>query len=329
MHATRAIARPALVTGATGFVGSALLAALRARTDSAARGAVRRRIEAARDPIETSLIQVGEIGPDTDWSQALAGMQAVIHTAARVHVMRDASHDPLSAFRSVNVAGTAQVARQAAMAGVRRFVLLSSIKVNGEQTAPGHAFAADDPPHPRDPYAISKHEAEVGLRRIAADTGMQVVIIRPPLVYGPSVRANFAALLRAVAHGVPLPLGAIQNLRSLVALDNLVDFIIRCLEHPAAANETFAVCDGEDLSTPELVRRIAAAMNRPARLLPVPEALLKAGATLVGKRAAAERLCGNLQIDNRKACDLLGWRPPISVDEGLRRAVAGIAATGR
>ena len=303
--------------------------ALLRKTARAARGAVRRHTQAPSDPPSTSPTQVGDICSTTDWSGALADVQSVIHTAARVHVMRDTAVAPLSAFRLVNVDGTLQLARQAVTARVRRFIFLSSIKVNGEKTAPAHSFAANDPPHPQDPYAISKHEAEVGLHQIAADTGMQIVIIRLPLVYGPGVHANFAALLRAVARGVPLPLGALHNLRSLIALDNLVDFIITCLEHPAAANETFVVCDGEDLSTPELVRRIAAAMNRPARLLPVPAAMLKAGAALVGKRAAAERLCGNLQIDNRKACELLGWRPPISVDEGLRRAVVGMAAAAR
>ena len=311
-----------LVTGANGFVGAAVLEhALRLHAGWTARGAVRRGTDATGGPKQGASIPVGDIDADTDWSQALAGVQAVVHTAARVHVMRDAAVDPLAAFRRVNVDGTLKLAREAAAAGVRRFVHLSSIKVNGEQTVRGHAFAADDPPNPQDAYALSKHEAELGLRAIAADSGMQLVIIRPPLIYGPGVRANFAALLRAVARGIPLPLGAIDNRRSLIALPNLVDFIIGCLDHPAAANETFVVCDGEDLSTRELVRRIAAAMDRPARLLPVPEALLQAGGALIGKRAAIERLCGNLQLDNRKACKLLGWTPPVSVNAGLRRTV--------
>ena len=312
-----------LVTGATGLVGSAVLQALHSRTGSAARGAVRNGVEATVGSAGPIWTPVGDIGPACDWSQALADMRHVIHTAARVHIMRDAATDPLAEFRKVNVGGTVSLARQSAAAGVRRFILLSSIKVNGEQTEPGHAFASDDEPNPQDAYAISKHEAEVGLRAIAADTGMEVVIIRPPLVYGPGVKANFVALLRAVARGVPLPLGSIHNLRSLIALPNLVDFILTCLTHPAAANQTFVVCDGEDLSTPDLVRRMARAMDRPARLLPVPPSMLIAGAALVGKRAAAERLCGNLQIDNRKARDLLGWTPPIDVDEGLCRTVQG------
>ena len=314
---------PVLVTGATGLIGSAVLQAVHSCTGSAARGAVRNGAEATVGSAGPMWTPVGDIGPACNWSQALAGMRHVIHTSARAHIMRDAATDPLAEFRRVNFDGTLNLARQSAAAGVRRFVFLSSIKVNGEQTDPGRAFAADDPTNPQDPYAISKHEAEVGLRAIAADTGMEVVIIRPPLVYGPGVKANFVALLRAVARGVPLPLGSIHNLRSLIALPNLVDFILTCLTHPAAANQTFVVCDGEDLSTPDLVRRMARAMDRPARLLPVPPSMLIAGAALVGKRAAAERLCGNLQIDNRKARDLLGWTPPIDVDEGVCRTVQG------
>jgi nucleoside-diphosphate-sugar epimerase len=201
-------------------------------------------------------------------------------------------------------------------------VFISSVKVNGESTEPGQAFAETDVRAPQDAYAVTKHEAEQGLRQIATDTGMEVVIIRPPLVYGPGVKANFAALIRAVQRGWPLPLGAVHNQRSFVALDNLVDFIVTCLEHPAAANETFMVSDGEDLSTPDLIRRMARAMNRPARLLPVPVWALKAGASLLGKGDAVQRLCGNLQVDIAKARSFLGWVPPVSVEEGLRRAMA-------
>ena len=245
----------------------------------------------------------------------------MIHTAARVHVMHDAATDPLSEYRRVNVQGTLHFARQAAAAGVKRFVFLSSIKVNGEATQVGQTFMADDAPAPQDPYGISKMEAEAGLREISAQTGMDVVIIRPPLVYGSGVKANFAAMMRWLSCGVPLPLGAItHNRRSLVALDNLVDLIVTCITHPAAANQTFLVSDGEDLSTTDLLRRMGQALGKPARLLPVPPALLKLGAALLGKPELAQRLCGSLQVDISKTRQLLGWCPPLSVDEGLRRA---------
>ena len=215
------------------------------------------------------------------------------------------------------------LARMAAKEGVKRFIFISSVKVNGESTRPGRAFTEADAPNPQDAYGQSKHEAELGLRQLAADTGMEVVIIRPPLVYGPDVKANFAALMRAVQRGCPLPLGAVHNQRSLVALDNLVDFIFTCISHPQAANQTFLVSDGQDLSTTELVRGMARAAGAPARLLPVPVWALQAGARLLGKEDAVERLCGNLQVDISKARSLLGWVPPVSLEEGLRRAVGG------
>lgn len=302
-----------LVTGANGFVGSALCAAL-ANRDYCVRGVVRDSSRSAG--LICELTKVGDIGSNTDWSGSLIGVDIVVHLAARVHVMRDSATDPLAEFRRVNVAGTERLALAAATAGVRRFVFLSSVKVNGERGG----YNESDPPAPQDAYGISKHEAELGLRVIAAETGMEVVIIRPPLVYGPGVKANFHVLLWAVARGVPLPLGAIHNRRSLVALDNLVDIIVTCIDHPAAANQTFLVSDGEDLSTTELIRHLARAMGRPARLIPVPASVLMAGATLLGKREVAARLCGSLQVDITKARELLGWLPPITMDEGLRRA---------
>lgn len=253
----------------------------------------------------------------------MSGISTIIHLAARVHVMHDTAADPLAAFREVNVDTTLQLASQAAAAGVRRFVFVSSVKVNGESTAIGRAFAETDAPAPQDAYALSKWEAEQGLRQIAASTGMEVVIIRPPLVYGPGVKANFAALMRAVQRGVPLPLGAVRNLRSLVGLDNLVDFIITCAHHPAAANQTFLVSDGADISTPDLVRAMARAAARPARLLSVPVGVLASLASLLGKRAAVDRLCSSLQLDISKAHELLQWTPPVTLEEGLRRAFAG------
>lgn len=314
-----------LVTGANGFVGRAICAEL-ARRQYAVRSVVRgHRVSDSVSGAELSdRIQLGDIGPATDWSGALAEAKAVVHLAARVHVMRDSSVDPLAAFRAVNVAGTLNLARQAAAAGVQRFLFMSSVKVNGECTQPGQAFTEADAPAPQDAYGVSKHEAELGLRQIAGESGMEVVIIRPPLVYGPGVKANFAALMRAVQGGWPLPLGAVHNRRSLVALDNLVDFIVTCLTHPQAANQTFLVSDGNDLSTPELVRGLARVAGVPARLLPVPVWALRAGTSLLGKGDAMQRLCGNLQVDISRARSLLGWAPPVSVDEGLRRAVAGM-----
>lgn len=252
----------------------------------------------------------------------LSSVDCVIHAAARVHVMHDTEEDPLAAFRDLNVTGTMNLARQAADAGVKRFVFISSIKVNGELTSSGRPFTETDVPNPQDAYAQSKHEAEQGLRQLSAETRMEVVIIRPPLVYGPSVKANFGALKRAVQLGWPLPLGAVNNQRSLVALDNLVDFIVTCIIHPKAANQTFLVSDGQDLSTTELVRGMAQAAGVPARLLPVPVWALQAGASLLGKYDSVQRLCGNLQVDIFKARSLLGWLPPVSVEKGLRQAMA-------
>ena len=309
-----------LVTGANGFVGSALCARL-LRDGTAVRGAVRS-LSSLPDGVEA--IAVGGLSSETDWTEALRSVRQVVHLAARVHVMNEKSTDPLAEFRQVNVEGTANLARQAAAAGVRRFVYLSSIKVNGEFTQEGHPFTADDAPKPEDPYGVSKHEAEQALRQIAADTGMKVVIIRPPLVYGPGVKANFESMMRWLARGVPLPLAAVtQNRRSLVALDNLVDLIITCLSHPAAANQTFLVSDGEDLSTADLLKRMGAALGCPARLFHLPPGLLKLGAALVRKPGIYQRLCGSLQLDIAKTRQLLGWSPLVSVDEGLRRAAEG------
>ena len=307
-----------LVTGANGFVGGVVLQRLNAISGLQAIGSVR---SFAGSP-DKRIVELGDSAAQTDWSLALSGVDSAVHTAARVHVMNDTEADPLSAFRAVNVEGTLNLARQAAAAGVKRFVFISSVKVNGESTPFGGAFSEADIPSPQDAYGQSKHEAEQGLRQLSADTGMEVVIIRPPLVYGPGVKANFAALMRAVQRGWPLPLGAVHNQRSLVALDNLVDFIITCITHPQAANQTFLVSDGQDLSTTKLIRGMAQATGVPARLLPVPVWALKAGATLLGKGDAVQRLCGNLQLDISKARSLLGWVPPISVEEGLRRAMA-------
>ncbi len=311
------------VTGATGFVGKAVVQRLLA-DDQSRRVVVAVRRDGQQWPENVLPRVTGDLEPSTDWSVALGGVSSVVHCAARVHVMSDTATNPLDEFRRVNVQGTLNLARQAAAAVVRRFVFVSSIKVNGEATKPSVPFSADDIPAPMDAYGVSKMEAEQGLREIALQTGMEVVIIRPPLVYGPGVKANFAAMMRWLRRGVPLPLGAIHNQRSLVALDNLVDLIVTCLTHPAAANQTFLVSDNEDISTTELLRRMGRAMGRPARLIPVPTSWLKLAAAMAGKRLVAQRLCGSLQVDIEKTRRLLGWRPPVSLDEGLRRAMVGI-----
>jgi nucleoside-diphosphate-sugar epimerase len=241
--------------------------------------------------------------------------------AGRAHVLNDLSADPLAEFRLVNVNATLNLVVQAVKSGVKRVVFISSVGVNGFHSATGMPFSEEDRPNPHNAYALSKWEAEQGLLRIANETRLEVVIIRPPLVYGCNAPGNFGSLIRAVQRGWPLPLGAVHNQRSLVALDNLVDFIVTCITHPKAANQTFLVSDGHDISTTELVRGMAQAAGVSARLLPVPVGALQAAARLLGKGDAMQRLCGNLQVDISKARALLGWMPPVSVDEGLRRAM--------
>jgi len=303
------------LTGASGFVGRCLLGEL-----LEAKHQVTAVLRKHADGVDTraSLRVIDDFASSLSWGAFLQGQDVVVHCAARVHVMNDTSSDPLVEFRKVNHGGTLNLARQAAAAGVRRFIFISSIKVNGEGTAPGQPYKADDDLAPLDPYGVSKMEAEQGLRALAAKTGMEVVIIRPVLVYGPGVKANFLSMMRWLHKGVPLPFGAIHNRRSLVALDNLVDLIVTCLDHPDAANQAFLVSDGEDLSTSELLRRMGAALGKPARLLPVPSRLLEAGAAMLGKKALSQRLCGSLQVDISKTRELLNWTPPVSVDDALR-----------
>jgi nucleoside-diphosphate-sugar epimerase len=304
-----------LVTGASGFVGRALVARFAAEPGLVARAATRRDIEL---PHDVEVAHTGQLDAATDWSAALRDVDVVVHAAARVHVMRDTSTDPLAEFRRVNVAGTMALARQAAQAGARRFVFLSSIKVNGERTSRDRPFTAADAPSPRDPYGVSKLEAENALRELAEATGLEVVIVRPVLVYGPGVKGNFLAMLRWISRGVPLPLGAADNRRSFVALDNLTDLVATVLRHPSAANRTFLASDGEDLSTAEMLRRVGVAMDRRARLLPVPPAALRFAMRLLGKGPMAQRLLESLQVDIEPTRSLLGWTPPVSVDQGLR-----------
>jgi nucleoside-diphosphate-sugar epimerase len=308
-----------LITGGNGFLGNALAKGTIA-SGYFVRISSRQKMTSKEVLLEYH--QVGNLDGTTDWVAALQGVDVVVHCAGRAHVLYETSKDPLAFFRIVNLDGTINLARQAVKAGVNRFVFISSIAVNGLQTAVGKSFSEADQPKPYNAYAFSKSESEQGLMEIAAETGLEVVIIRPPLVYGPNAPGNFGLLMRAMRNGWPLPLGAVNNQRSLVGIDNLVDFIITCINHPQAANQTFLVSDGQDLSTTELVQGMAKAGGMAARLLPVPNWALQTGASLLGKGDAVQRLCNNLQIDISKARSLLSWVPPVSVEEGLRRAMA-------
>ena len=309
-----------LVTGATGFIGCHLCADLR-RRGYRVKSALHRQPDGGlpRDHIGESVI-VGNIDAATDWSQALVGVDSIVHLAARVHVMREHVTNPLAAYRAINTFGTVQLARSAAAAGVRRLVFVSSIKVNGETTSV-KPFAAHDQPAPMDAYAISKWDAEIALQQISHETGLEVVIVRPPLVYGPGVKGNYLCLLRVVKRGIPMPFGSCNNKRSFVYLDNMTDLLVQCLAHPRAAGQTFLVSDGEDLSTPELVRRLARAYETTPRLISVPPAWLEAAARLVGRPGIYDRLCGSLQLDIRHTRQTLQWTPPVSIEEGMIRTV--------
>ena len=303
-----------LVTGATGFVGRPLCSKLLAKARQV-RGTVWLDDSAVSLPAGVDTIPISSIGPDTDWSEALVGIDTVVHLAARVHVMDETAEEPLAAYRRVNVAGTERLARMAAANGVKRLVFLSSVKVHGEETSA--RYTEEDHPAPLDPYGVSKREAEDILGKIAAETSLEVVIIRPPLVYGPGVKANFYRLMSIVERGLPLPLASINNARSLIYLGNLIDAIVTCATHPLAAGQTFLVGDGEDVSTPELIRRLATALGHPARLLPFPPALMRLAGRMVGKSAAVDRLLGSLTVDSGKIRRELNWSPPYTMAEGL------------
>jgi nucleoside-diphosphate-sugar epimerase len=301
-----------LVTGADGFIGRALCEAL------AASGRRVRRAVRQSDSASGGVVAVGDIGPDTEWGTALDGVDSIVHLAARTHVLRETAPDALAAYRRTNVAGTERLARAAAARGVRRLVFLSSVKVNGERTGE-RPFREEDVPRPEDPYGVSKAEAERALAGIAAETGLPVTILRPPLVYGPGVKGNFLRLLRLVARGVPLPLGAIDNHRSFIYLGNLVDAIVQALDAPRAAGRIYLAADGEDLSTPGLVRALASALGVKPRLLPFPLLALKLVATLTGRGAEFARLAGSLQVDSTRIRRELDWRPPYTLVQGLER----------
>ncbi|OBP15333.1 hypothetical protein A5320_08190 [Rheinheimera sp. SA_1] len=311
-----------LLTGSHGFVGSALRQHLCASEQYEL-------VTIGRRALAEQSHFVVELSHESDCSVAMSGIDVVIHTAARVHMMNDKAADPLAAFRQMNTETTLTLARQAAVAGVKRFIFLSSLKVMGDAKANQQAFDAKQSPMPSDPYGISKFEAEQGLMEISSQTGMEVVIIRPPLVYGPGVKANFRQLIALMSRQLPLPLGSVDNKRSLVALPNLVDLILCCINHPAAANRTFMVSDNHDLSTPELMQLIAEALEKRAWLVPVPVSLLKFIGNITGKSAVIDRLCGSLQVDMTDTLKTLDWRPPVSVKLGITQTVAAFLAEGK
>ena len=304
-----------LLTGATGFVGQWLM---KSHASMPWRCAVR----ALPESSSPEFFSVGNIDSHTDWTSVLNDIRVVVHMAARAHIMHDNCADPLAEYRQVNTEGTLNLARQAAAAGVKRFIFVSSIKVNGETTSGLQPFTESLTCEVQDPYGISKKEAEDGLRIIAAETGMEVVIIRPPLVYGAGVKANFLNLMKLADTSIPLPFGAINNKRSMVYVGNLVDFIIKCIDHPSAANQTFLVCDGEDLSLRSLVMMMRTSLGRPARLVPVPAVLFRIAGRIAGKPEVVDRLVGDLQTDSSKARKLLNWVPPFTVQQGINAAIA-------
>ncbi|MCK6263238.1 SDR family oxidoreductase [Vibrio sp. ZSDE26] len=310
-----------LVTGSSGFVGQRLyemamssnLEVCQVKRDST--------LTQKWDSKNGEIFIVSSISSKTNWDGAFEGVDCVVHCAARVHQMKESKTDAIEAYREINAAGTLNLAQQAEKAGVRRFIFLSSIKVNGEFTKEGNAFQPDLESIPNDPYGLSKYEAEIGLKALAKETGFEVVIIRPPLVYGEGVKANFENLMSIIRKGLPLPLGAIHNQRSLVFRDNLVDLILLCCQHPKAVGETFLVADEQDVSTTGLIELISKAMNRPNRLLPIPMSWIKLGAKLIGKPQISQRICSNLQVDMSNTQKLLGWKPKISTQDGVNRAV--------
>lgn len=303
-----------LVTGANGFVGKALCNYLNSSNTQ---------IRAlTRTPNEFSSnihnIVCDDLSAAGVLLEGMRGVDVVVHLAARVHVMQEGSSNALAAYRAVNVDLTLNLAKQAAAAGVKRFIYLSSIKVNGEKTPAGRAFRADDIPAPEDPYGVSKMEAEKALLKLSKSTGMEIVIIRPPLIYGPGVGANFMAMMRWLARRVPLPLGAIDNQRSMVALDNLLNLILICTTHPRAAGQVFLVSDDQDVSVTQLLKKLARAMKVKAILLPIPVAIIQFAAAMLGKISVAQRLCDNLQVDITKTKEMLNWSPPLTLDDGLK-----------
>lgn len=308
-----------LVTGGNGFIGKNLCYSL-VQKNHVVRSAVRRADVSGRSSIKAEEVIIGNIGPDTNWQDALKDVDVVIHLAARVHVLKETAADSMSEFRKTNVAGTEHLAKEAAFKGVKRFIYISSIGVNGNKTK-GCCFSEESAINPYDSYTLSKWEAEQILQQIAKDTGLELVILRPPLVYGPSAPGNFARLISLVQSGLPLPLGSVKNIRSFIYIKNLVDAIVTCITHPDAAGKTFLVSDGQDISTSNLIKMIASAMGKRPRLLPFPPALLKVMGWFSGKSAEMQRLAGSLCIDSSRIRKVLGWNPPFTVEEGIYETV--------
>ncbi|MEZ9503055.1 UDP-glucose 4-epimerase family protein [Vibrio sp. 10N.286.51.B11] len=304
-----------LVTGSTGFVGSRIVELAKER-DWAVIPVVRKQIE----PLTNSLV-IPSIDASTDWSGAFEGVDCVVHCAARVHQMNESEQGALTAYRDINTLGTLNLAKQAAVAGVKRFVFVSSIKVNGEFSEPNLPFEPNLKNTPQDPYGLSKYEAEVELAKLSKETGLEVVIIRPPLVYGPGVKANFLSMMRLIDKGIPLPFGAIKNQRSLVYLDNLSDLILTCCEHPSAPGYTFLASDDQDVSTTQLMQTIAHAIGKSPRLIPIPMSWIQAGSSVLNRQHIAQRICGNLQVEIGLTKEILGWNPPVSFEQGIKRTV--------
>lgn len=311
------------LTGGTGFIGSAIIERL--LNDSYFQVVATTRKNILSDKLK--FVTINNIDESTNWLECLKNIDVVIHTAARVHMMKDISDNPLNDYRKINVEGTLNLARQAVKSGVKRFIFISSIKVNGESTnLLTNAFHSDDKANPIDYYGISKFEAEEGLKQISKLTGLEVVIIRPPLVYGPGVKANFHSMMKWLQKGIPLPFGAIHNKRSLVAIDNLVDLIVTCINHPNAKNQIFLVSDDDDISTTELLKRMAKVLKKKVLLVPIPMSCLKIGAILFGKKNLSQRLFGSLQVDINKTKKLLEWKPVISVDQALLKTADAFLA---
>jgi len=312
-----------LLTGYSGFVGKLILSTLKEININVK---LLGRSFVNNSPAVTYCN--GVIGPNEEFNEALVGVSIIVHCAARAHIMNDASSHPLEAFREVNTYGTLNLAQQAANAGVKRFIFISSIKVNGETSELSKPFKPDDNYIPSDPYGLSKYEAEIGLRKIAKETGMEVVIIRPPLIYGPGVKANFASMMKWVNKGLPLPLGGInKNKRSLVSIYNLVDLIITCIDHPKAANQIFLVSDNEDVSTTGLLKNMAIALDTNHCLIPIPASWFNTASQLIGKPAIAQRLCGSLQVDISKTMELLDWKPPYASIESMKKTANAFLET--
>ena len=306
-----------LVTGATGFIGSELMQQLANDSELQLRAAARKKIEGL--PVNISTYQIGDIDAHTDWREALAECRTVIHTAARAHIMGDSAQDPLAEFRRVNVDGTLNLARQAIDAGVKRFIFISSIKVNGEGGS-NRIYHFDDPAAPEDDYGLSKWETEQGLRALCTKSSMELVVIRPPLIYGPGVKGNLELLAKVIDKGLPLPLGAIENQRDMLSLNNLIDLIKTCIEHPAAPGQVFLCCDNEPISTPLLIKLIANGLEKTARLWPVPVSVLNLLACLTGRQAMIKRLSSDFKIDMQHTMNTLEWQPTFSVADSMHWA---------